>query len=603
MGLKQSKITYIRRDDERHTVVRPLDVGIFRKLFEYAKHYRGKVNLLVFLVCLRAVQLPLVTWALGEVINGPITSKDCSGIAWGILVFFLLTLFTQITFHFRQRTASEFGESVIHDIRRDLFSKLLGMQMGFFSATRLGRIISRFTSDAESVRMGIQNVVFVSVVQAGSMLVASVMMIYYDWTMFLIMLAMAPVIWGINRYFRLRLIHAYREVQESFSRVTATVAESIKGIKVIQGFARQDVNAQIFKDLVYDHSKYNLRVTETESVFIPLLELNSQIFLSALVLIGGYRVLSPESPMPIGSLIQFLFLSNYFFSPIQVLAGQYNQALTAMTGAERVLNFLEAKPDWEDAPDAEPVKEIRGCVEFRDVGFSYVKGKKILHGISFRADPGKIVALVGPTGGGKSTITNLVAKFYIPDEGQITIDGTDILKIRSAPLREQIGIVIQQNFLFSGTVLENILIGKHGATAADAKEAAAKIDCLDIIEALPDGFDTRVGENGVGLSLGQRQLICFSRAMLADPKILILDEATSSVDAITEAKIQSALAKLLAGRTSFIVAHRLSTIKNADIVLVILNGRIAERGTHRQLLKMGGTYAKLYREFRLSQEI
>jgi len=477
------------------------------------------------------------------------------------------------------------------------------LPMGSSRRTRVGRIISRFTSDAEAVRLGVQNVLFVTLVQFGNMTIAAALMLYYDWAMFLVVLGMAPVLWAINRLFRRRLIRAQRDVQESFSRVTATVAESVRGVRVTQGFARQDVNAGLFHELVADHSNYNIQVTRNEAVFGPLMELNGQFFLAALILLGGVRVLHPGIGMPVGNLVQFFFLASHFFGPIQSLVNIYNQALMAMAGAERVFRFLDTPPDWRDADGARDLPPIAGRVEFRDVGFAYLAGRPVLHGITFVAEPGQTVALVGPTGSGKTTITSLIAKFHVPGSGQVLIDGADVLGVTSRSLRRQMGIVLQQNFLFSGTVLENIRLGRPTATEDEVREAARKLDCLEVIEALPEGLHTRVGEQGVGLSLGQRQLICFARAMLADPRILILDEATSSVDAITEARLQTALERLLAARTSFVVAHRLSTIRTAHQVLVLDQGRIVERGTHRQLLRLGGLYARLYRQFMLSQEL
>jgi ATP-binding cassette subfamily B protein len=600
---KNKQISFIKKEHERSSKydMKPLDYGIFIRIFSYSKPYAVKRNILFGLVVTRAIQLTVITWGIGMIINGPIMKHDVHGTMLYVSWFFGFILFTLACFHFRQRLASELGESVIHDLRRDLFEHMISMPMGFFNRTRIGRLISIYTSDADAVRNGIQSVVFVSLVQGISMIVAALLMLWYDWKMFLVVLSMAPIIWGLNRYFRLRLINAYRAVQESFSRVTATVVESIKGIKITQGYAREELNSEMFRELVYDHSTYNLRVTKAEATFLPLLDVNSQFFLSALLVLGGSRVLNHD--MTIASFIQFFFLSNMFFSPIQTLAGQYNQALTAMAGAERVFKFLDSKPDWEDSETAVEFEKIEGKVEFQDVTFSYKPGHPVLSDINFIAEPGQTIALVGSTGSGKTTITNLISKFYIPGEGKILIDGRDILEIKSDSLRRHLGIVLQTNFLFTGTVMDNILVGRAGATEEDVYEAARKIDCLDLIEALPEGFQTMVGENGVGLSLGQRQIICFSRAMLANPGIFILDEATSSVDAITEERLQNALSKLLSGRTSFVVAHRLSTIRNADLVLVLENGKIIERGNHHHLIKVGGVYARLYRQFMVANEL
>jgi ATP-binding cassette subfamily B protein len=268
-----------------------------------------------------------------------------------------------------------------------------------------------------------------------------------------------------------------------------------------------------------------------------------------------------------------------------------------MAGAERVFRLLDTAPDWADRPDAVDLPPVAGRVEFKRVSFGYLPDRRVLHEVSFAAEPGQTIALVGATGSGKTTITNLIARFYLPEAGELTIDGHDIRGVRGESLHRQIGVVLQQNFLFSGTVLANIRFGRPEASDEEVVAAVRKLDCLDLIEALPQGFQTQVGERGAGLSLGQRQLVCFARAMLADPRILVLDEATSSVDTMTEARIQKALAALVRGRTSFIVAHRLSTIRHADKVLVLSEGRIVERGTHAVLLAAGGHYAALYRSF------
>jgi ABC-type multidrug transport system fused ATPase/permease subunit len=449
----------------------------------------------------------------------------------------------------------------------------------------------------EDVRTGVQEVLFVSLVQVGQMAVAAAFMLWYDPLLFIMVLGLAPVLWAINNHFRGKLSVALRRMRESFSRVTATLAESVNGIRVTQGFVRQDVNAKMFGDLVADHAQYNSDVNSTQGLFLPLLDLNNQFFVAVLLLVGGYQALGPNATVHVADLVGFFFMANMFFSPITVLGSQYNQALTAMAGAERVFKLLDARPDWEDDPAAVGISTLRGRVELRHLHFGYDPERPVLHDVSFMAEPGQTIALVGHTGSGKTTITSLIAKFYLPTQGELLIDGREIRQITSGSLHKHIGIVLQQNFLFTGTVIENIRLGRPEATDAEVVEAVRRLDCLDLIESLPSGFETQVGERGGSLSLGQRQIICFARAMLADPRILILDEATSSVDTITEARVQQALEKLLAGRTSFVVAHRLSTIRHADQVLVLEHGRIVERGRHAELLTRGGTYAALYRRF------
>ena len=430
------------------------------------------------------------------------------------------------------------------------------------------------------------------------MMFAAVVMVWCDWVLFLVVAAMAPVLWLVNNHFRMRLSQLNRAAQESFSRVTSTLAESVNGMRVTQGFVRQETNLGLFRTLLADHSRYNIEQARTSAILTPLLELNSQFFIAVLLLLGGWRTF--HGAMSIGDLIQFFFLANVFFSPIASIGNQYNQALTAMAGAERVFRLIDAQPDWEDEPAATELPAVPGTglrVEFRGITFGYDPARPVLHDVNFTAQPGQTVALVGHTGSGKSSIINLVSKFYLPTGGELLVDGREIRTVTSHSLHRQMGMVQQQNFLFTGTVLANIRLSKPDATEAEVRDAARRLDCLDILEGLPQGFATGIGERGAGLSVGQRQLVCFTRALLADPRLVILDEATSSIDALTESRLQKALVTLLRGRTSFVVAHRLSTIRHADLVLVLDQGRVIERGTHPELLARGGHYAALYRQF------
>jgi ATP-binding cassette subfamily B protein len=468
--------------------------------------------------------------------------------------------------------------------------------MGFHNAHPVGRLISRFTGDAENVRVGVQNVLFVSLVQVGQMIGCAVLMALQDGVLFLLVLGMAPGVVLLNRFFRRRLSQAYRRQSDSFSRITATMAESVSGIRVTQSFGRGEVNAGLFRDLVADHARVNFAAARTSGTFLPLLELNGQLFMALLVLVGGWRVLHPEIAMPLGSMVQFFFLAGLFFSPITVLGNMFNEALSAMAGAEKVFAVLDTKPEWEDPPDAGRIEGFRGRVEFRDVFFSYQPGRPVLRGVSFVAEPGQTVAIVGATGGGKSTLAGLAAKFHLPDAGMVLLDGVDTRRLSGPWLHRHLAIVPQQNHLFGGTVLENIRLARPEATREEVREALARLDCLDLFEGLPEGLDTGVGERGASLSLGQRQLACFARALLVDPRILILDEATSAIDPITEKRTQEAMRRLLAGRTSFVIAHRLSTLRHADLVLVMDQGILAESGSPAELLARGGLFRALWDE-------
>jgi ATP-binding cassette subfamily B protein len=574
---------------------RPLDFTIISRLLGCTRPYVKLRNWLLVLVVLRSLQLPTIAWLMAKVISGPIAEHEPWGVALGVLLFLVWTGFTAGCFVYRSRLALELGEYVVRDLRRDIYEHLLRLPMSYFKRTEVGRLIGRVVHDVDSVRIGVQDVFFVSVVQCGSLLISAGLMAYYDWPLFLVVLGMAPGLWAVTRYFRKLSSVAYRERSESFARVTSSLAESVNGIREIQSFGRQEHNARSFARLIDEHAQINMHSHRLAAVFQPVLTFNGQFFLAALLVLGGYQVLGGR--VELEALIQFLFLSTSFFNAIPIIGEQYNQALTAMAGAERVFRLLDTRPEWTDAPDAEDFERIQGHVEFRHVSFEYEPGRPVLQNIDFVAKAGQAIALVGHTGSGKTTVANLIAKLYLPQAGQVLIDGLDLSRMTSRSLHRQIACVTQQNFLFSGSVLENILVGRPEATRDQVLAALSALGVTDVILALAAGLDTKVGERGVGLSLGQRQIVCFARAMLADPRVVILDEATSSVDSVTEARVQEALLRLLSGRTSFVVAHRLSTIVHADQVLVLERGEIVERGTHFQLLEQGGVYSKLYREF------
>ncbi len=615
-------VTRRRGEEDDEIPQRPLEWSLVRRLWSYGAVLRAKRNALVALTVLRSIQLPALTWILSSAIAGPVAGHDIRGLFWMAAAYAGLALVTEGMFHFRMRYAQELGETVVHRLRVDLFSNIQRQPMAFFHRTKLGRVLGRVTSDVEALRAAIQDVFFVSIVQFGHMAVAAVLMLWLDPVMFLIVLGLAPILWKLNLHFRDRISRQARATTESFSRVTATLVESVNGIRVTQGFVRESLNTGFFRSLLADHSRHNTNLARSSAILQPMLELNNQFFIAALLLLGGWRVFAGR--MDAAEVIQFFFFAGLFFSPLAVIGNQYNQALVAMAGAERVFRLIDLKPDWEDAPDAVDLLDPRTIsaapppmaapasspvpaagalgstglrVEFDRVTFGYEPGRPVLREVSFTAEPGQTVALVGHTGSGKSSIINLATKFYLPDSGAVRLDGREIRTLAGRSIHRQLGLVTQQNFLFGGTVLDNLRFARPGATEGEVRAAAAALDCLDVLEALPRGLHTEVGERGAGLSLGQRQLVCFTRAFLADPRLVILDEATSSIDALTEARLQAALATLVRGRTSLVVAHRLSTIRRADLILVLDQGMIVERGAHEALLAAGGPYARLHAQF------
>jgi ATP-binding cassette, subfamily B, bacterial len=488
------------------------------------------------------------------------------------------------------------GERVQFDIRRALFAHLQTLSMSYYDRNKLGRIISRNTSDVEAMRemnvWGLNHVIQ----HLMMIFVAAVMLMITDWRLFLAVAWLAPIIYYSNGYFRRRVGATQQTIREGWTRVSTNLAENITGMRVVTAFNRQAPNLGTFNLLQEANTDNNVRGAKLNGIYQPSLELIRFVGRLIIFCFGAYLVVNGDI-RGVGVVVTAFLYWDWFMNPIVFLGNFSNQVMAAMAGAERVFSLLDTRPDVMDAPQATPMPPIVGRVRFENVTFGYAPERPVLHDIEFEAQPGQMVALVGHTGSGKSSTISLIARFYQPQKGRVLIDATDIRLVTGDSLHRQVGLVLQVNYLFTGTVMENIRYGKPDATDEHIIAAATALGTHDTIMSLQKGYQTEVGERGASLSLGQRQLICFTRAFLANPRIFMLDEATSSVDTATEQLLQESLEKLLAGRTTFIVAHRLSTIMKADTILVFDQGRIVERGTHRELLLRGGKYAHLYEQF------
>jgi len=512
---------------------------------------------------------------------------------WVIVIAFLLAGLANWGMSYVQTYLTGWvGERILADLRMKLFGHLQRLSLGFFERNRAGVIISRLTNDVEALDQLVTDGVTTLVQSSLTLLGTAILLFVLDWRLALATLAVIPIMSVGTVLFRIYSARAYAAVRERLGLVTATLAEDIAGMRIVQAFTREDRNVANFREVAEHYREANMRTVVLNALYFPFVDLASSVALAVVLGYGGYLYFG--GAVTLGTLFAFMLYVQNFFDPVQQLSQLYSTFLSATAALDKIMDVLDEEPQVIDEPGARELPPVEGHVRFEHVRFGYGDGPDVLPDLDLDVPAGTTAALVGHTGAGKSTIAKLLARFYDPRRGRITIDGIDLRDVTQASLRRQLGIVPQEGFLFAGTVAENIAFGRPDATGEEIVRAAQAVGAHEFILRLENGYETEVQERGSRLSLGQRQLVALARALLADPRILILDEATSSVDIGTERKIEQALRLLLSGRTAFIIAHRLSTIRDADLIVVLEHGRIVEQGSHAELMEKRGLYTSLY---------
>jgi ABC-type multidrug transport system fused ATPase/permease subunit len=561
-------------------------------LASLTKPYRLRTTLAIVSL-LAATSTALVPPLLAKyAVDDGIFEHDLNALTWIVIAFIGAGFANLVTSAAQTYFTGWTGERILADLRNKLFRHLQRLSLGYYERNRAGVIISRLTNDVDALDQLVTDGVTTLVQSTLTLIGTAIILFFLDWRLALATLSVMPLMAIATAIFRIRSSRAYRAVRERLGLVTATLAEDIGGIRVVQAFRREPRNQQHFEEVNAHYREANQQTVVLNGLYFPFVDFLAALATAIVVGYGGW--LASHDQISAGTLFAFvLYLSN-FFDPVQQLSQLYNTFLAAVAALDKIMEVIDEEPEVLDQPGALELERIHGDVRFEDVRFGYGNLPEVLHGIDLDVPAGTTVALVGHTGAGKSTIAKLLARFYDPREGRITIDGTDLRNVKQDSLRRQLGVVPQEGFLFAGTVRDNIAFGRPDATSEQVASAARAVGGHEFIMGLEDGYETNLQERGTRLSLGQRQLVAFARALLADPRVLILDEATSSVDIGTEKRIEDALGTLLSDRTAFVIAHRLSTIRNADLIVVLEHGRVVEQGTHDELMTRQGLYTSLY---------
>jgi len=567
------------------------DGQTLRRLFPYIKPYKNSFFFLVGLTIFLGFLSPLRPILIQYAIDGFVSTGDQQGLLQLVLVMIGLLIVQAIGTYFQTYLSTWLGQTIIRDIRLKLYEHILKLRIRFFDHTQIGRLVTRNISDIETIADVFSEGLAAMTGDLLQLVFILAYMFWIDWRLTLVSLSMLPLLLFSTYIFKEKIKETFNEVRTAVANLNTFVQEHITGMSVVQVFAAEDREFDKFKEINANHRKANIRSVLYYSVYFPVAEVISAIGTGLLVWYGTRGVL--EGQFTLGMITAFILYIGMFFRPIRAIADRFNTLQLGLVSTERILTLLDHEDVMPDNGTLEPA-HIKGKISFQKVGFSYLENQPVLENISFDVMPGKSLALVGATGSGKSTIVNLLTRFYENDQGEILLDDHLVSEYSLGFLRKSVGLVLQDVFLFRGSIFDNISLGSPDITLAQVKEASALVGADRFIEQLPGGYDYPVMERGSTLSVGQRQLISFVRAMVHKPAVLILDEATSSVDSETEVVIQQAIEKIMSGRTSIVVAHRLSTIQKADEILVLDKGHIVERGRHDELLKNSGPYAHLY---------
>lgn len=570
------------------------DGKVIGRIWAFVRPYRLKVFLAVAAVLtFTATQLsiPLI---IRFAIDSGLATRDIgqNNLMLAVILFGIAILINFVASYVQESVVGKVAENVLFDIRRAMFSHLQHVSLGFMDKTEVGRLMSRLQGDVNSMQEFLET----SVLSVGDMVLLVgiiVVMLYLDFSLGLLTLSVLPVLFIVRIFWLPRARIAFMAAHETNSVTSGALAEAIHGVRAVQSMDRQQVNFGLYDDLATVNLKTHLRAAKFAQVMVPIVDTLTGLAMGLLIVVGGTMVLGQN--LDVGVMVAFLFYIQRFFDPIRSLTMQYSILQRAMASGQRLTEVLDVEIEVKDAPDAEDLSpDMDGSVEFQNVTFGYDPEHPVLKDVNFKVQPGETVALVGPTGSGKTSAMALIHRFYDIQEGAVLVGGHDVRSVTQDSLGQQIAMVLQEPFLFTGTVFENIRYHKTDATQQDVEDAAKAVGAHDFILSLADGYETQLGERGGNLSLGQRQLISFARALVADAKILVLDEATANIDSYTEMQIQKALLTLLEGRTGLVIAHRLATIRGADRIIVLQNGAMIENGNHDELMALGGLYSKLY---------